>query len=59
MKFTKKRQKKELKRKVATGEFDAMVIFDINFEKQQILKLPNLQKIFYSRGSRGGKSHRK
>jgi len=42
--------KKEIKggveKKIATGEFDAVVIFDINFQKQQILKMPNCKKFF-------------
>lgn len=35
-----------VERKVATGEFDAVVIFDINFQKQQLLKLQNCKKFF-------------
>ena len=42
----KKTNEKGVEKKVATGEFDAMVIFDINFEKQQILKLPNCKRFF-------------
>jgi len=42
----KKTTEKGVEKKVATGEFDAMVIFDINFEKQQILKLPNCKRFF-------------
>ena len=42
----KKTTEKVVEKKVATGEFDAMVIFDINFEKQQILKLPNCKRFF-------------
>lgn len=42
----KKTIEKGVEKKVATGEFDAMVIFDINFEKQQILKLPNCKRFF-------------
>ena len=42
----KKTIKKGVEETVATGEFDAMVIFDINFEKQQILKLPNCKRFF-------------
>jgi hypothetical protein len=33
-------------KKTATGEFEALVIFDINFQKQQILKLPNCKKFY-------------
>ena len=32
--------------KVATGEYEALVIFDINFQKQQILKLANCERFF-------------
>jgi len=42
----KKITEKGVERKVATGEFDAIVIFDINFQKQQILKLQNCKKFF-------------
>lgn len=35
-----------VERKVATGEFDAVVIFDINFQKQQLLKLQNCKRFF-------------
>ncbi len=42
----KKTTEKGVEKKVATGEFDAMAIFDINFEKQQILKLPNCKRFF-------------
>ena len=42
----KKTTEKGVEKKVATGEFDAMVIFDINFEKQQILKLGNCKRFF-------------
>ncbi len=42
----KKTTEKGVEKKVATGEFDAMVMFDINFEKQQILKLPNCKRFF-------------
>ena len=42
----KKTNEKGVEKKVATGEFDAIVIFDINFEKQQILKLPNCKRFF-------------
>ena len=42
----KKTNEKGAEKKTATGEFDAMVIFDINFEKQQILKLPNCKRFF-------------
>lgn len=34
--------------KQATGEYEALVIFDINFQKQQILKLTNCKKFFTS-----------
>ena len=42
----KKISEKGVERKVATGEFDAVVIFDINFQKQQLLKLQNCKKFF-------------
>ena len=42
----KKVNEKGVERKVATGEFDAVVIFDINFQKQQLLKLQNCKKFF-------------
>lgn len=42
----KKVNEKGLERKVATGEFDAVVIFDINFQKQQLLKLQNCKRFF-------------
>ena len=32
--------------KTATGEYEALVIFDINFQKQQILKLENCKNFF-------------
>ena len=35
-----------VERKVATGEYEALVIFDINFQKQQILKLANCKRFF-------------
>ena len=42
----KKITEKGVERKVATGEFDAKIIFDINFQKQQILQLKNCKKFF-------------
>jgi len=42
----KKVNEKGMERKVATGEFDAVVIFDINFQKQQLLKLQNCKRFF-------------
>lgn len=42
----KKITEKGVERKVSTGEFNAIVIFDINFQKQQILKLQNCKKFF-------------
>jgi len=33
-------------KKTATGEYEALVIFDINFQKQQILKLANCKKFY-------------
>ena len=42
----KKTKEKGVEKKVATGEYDGMVMFDINFEKQQILKLPNCKRFF-------------
>lgn len=44
-----------VERKVATGEFDAVVIFDINFQKQQLLKLQNCKKFFTSEVHEGVK----
>ncbi len=44
----KKTNEKGVEKKVATGEFDAIVIFDINFQKQQILKLKNCKRFFTS-----------
>lgn len=35
-----------VERKVATGEYEALVIFDINFQKQQILKLANCKRFY-------------
>jgi len=35
-----------VEKKVQTGEFEALVIFDINFQKQQILKLKNCKRFF-------------
>lgn len=35
-----------VERKIATGKYDAIVIFDINFQKQQILKLQNCKRFF-------------
>lgn len=32
--------------KTATGEYEALVIFDINFQKQQILKLTNCKRFY-------------
>ena len=48
----KKTTEKGVEKKVATGEFDAMVIFDINFEK----RFCNCKRFFHGRGSRGRKS---
>lgn len=42
----KKTTEKGVEKKVATGEFDAMVIFDVNFQKQTILKLENCKRFF-------------
>ena len=42
----KKTTENGVEKKVATGECDAMVICDINVEKQQILKLPNCKRFF-------------
>lgn len=42
----KKITEKGVERKVATGEYDAIVIPDINFQKQQILNLHNCKKFF-------------
>lgn len=42
----KKVTEKGVERKIATGKYDAVAIVDINFQKQQILKLPNCCKFF-------------
>ena len=42
----KNTKKGDVNQKVATGEFEAVVIFDINFQKQQILKLKNCKRFF-------------
>jgi hypothetical protein len=42
----KKEKKNGADVKTATGEFDALVIFDINFQKQQILKLENCKRFY-------------
>lgn len=42
----KKEKKNGAEVKTATGEYEALVIFDINFQKQQILKLPNCKKFY-------------
>lgn len=42
----KKEKKNGADVKSATGEFEALVIFDINFQKQQILKLKNCKRFF-------------
>lgn len=42
----KKEKKNGADVKTATGEYDALVIFDINFQKQQILKLQNCKRFF-------------
>lgn len=44
----KKEKKNGIDTKQATGEYEALVIFDINFQKQQILKLANCKKFFTS-----------
>src|SRR3990172_2887930 len=42
----KKEKKNGSDIKTATGEYDALVIFDINFQKQQILNLKNCKRFF-------------
>lgn len=42
----KKEKKNGADVKTATGEFEALVIFDINFQKQQILKLANCKRFY-------------
>jgi recombinational DNA repair protein RecT len=37
-----------VEKKTATGEYEALVIFDINFQKQQILALENCKRFFTS-----------
>ena len=44
----KKEKKNGIDVKQATGEYEALVIFDINFQKQQILKLANCKRFFTS-----------
>lgn len=51
----KKETKNNVERKIATGEFDAVIIFDINFQKQQILKMPNCKKFFTAEVKQGVK----
>jgi len=42
----KKTEKNGVSSKTATGEYEALVIFDINFQKQQILKLANCKRFY-------------
>ena len=42
----KKEKKNGAEVKTATGEYEALVIFDINFQKQQILKLANCKRFY-------------
>lgn len=42
----KKEKKQGADVKTATGEYEALVIFDINFQKQQILKLANCKRFY-------------
>jgi len=42
----KKEKKSGVDVKTATGEYEALVIFDINFQKQQILKLSNCKRFY-------------
>lgn len=42
----KKEKKGGAEVKTATGEYEALVIFDINFQKQQILKLANCKRFY-------------
>ena len=51
----KKVTEKGVDRKVATGEFDGIVIFDIKFQKQQILNLSNCKRFFTSEVHEGVK----
>lgn len=44
----KKEKKNGVESKIATGEYEALVIFDINFQKQQILNLENCKRFFTS-----------
>ena len=46
MKAFKNTIEKGAQKKVDTGEYDGIVIFDINFQKQQILKLKNCKRFF-------------
>ncbi len=45
-KVFKKETKGGVERKTDTGKLDVVPIFDINFQKQQILKMPNCKKFF-------------
>jgi hypothetical protein len=42
----KKEKVNGAEKKTATGEYEALVIFDINFQKQQILKLENCKRFY-------------
>lgn len=42
----KKTVKNGVESKVATGKYDAVLFFDINFQKQEILKMENCKKFF-------------
>ncbi len=44
--YSKKTTEKGVVSSRATGEFTASIIFDINFQKQQLLKLDNCKKFF-------------
>ncbi len=45
-KIFKKTKEGNVEKKVDTGEYNAIVIFDVNFQKQQLLKLDNCKRFF-------------
>ena len=46
---------KGVERKIATDQYDGIVIFDINFQKQQLLKLDNCKRFYTSEVHEGVK----
>ena len=53
--YYKKTTEKGVEKKVASGEFEGVVIFDINFQKQVLLKLDNCKRFFTSEVHEGVK----